>query len=200
MGAKMQTTMISFSSLGEHGDLFADLLRARKKAFVDGQNWDLPTSDGMEYDQYDTPASRWIAVHDRGKIMAGIRLTPTTARCGEYSYMIRDAQLGLLPSIPRQLLFAEAPVDSTIWESSRIFVDPDVPASERSKVHLDLMNEMIIQARKLGAKEVLGLVPAIWKRWTKRINIQASAGGPIMIIDGMRTQVASMDTTKAYIN
>jgi len=113
------------------------------------------------------------------------------------------AQLGLLPSIPRQLLFAEAPNQIQPYGViSRIFVDPDVPASERSKVHLDLMNEMIIQARSLVQKKCLGLVPAIVGKnvGPKRIQIFKRVRIPFMIIDGMRTQVASMDTTKAYIN
>lgn len=196
----MQATTISFSTLNTSGGLFAELLRARKRAFIDGRHWDLPSAEGMEFDQYDTPASRWIAVHDGQKIAAGIRLTPTTALCGQYSYMIRDAQLGLIQTIPRQLLFSEAPVAPDVWESSRIFVDVDVPAKDRAAVHLQLMSEMIIQARLLGAREVLGLVPAVWKRWTQRIGIRARAAGPVMIIDGMRTQVAAMETSRAFMN
>lgn len=196
----MQTTTISFSNLDASGALFTELLRARKRAFIDGRHWELPTVDGMEFDQYDTPASRWIAVHDKGRIAAGIRLTPTTAGCGQYSYMIRDAQLGVIETIPRQLLFSEAPVADDVWESSRIFVDAAVPAKDRATVHLKLMSEMIVQAHMLGAKEVLGLVPAVWKRWTQRIGIRAYAAGPVMIIDGMRTQVAAMKTSRAFMN
>ena len=106
----MQVTTLSFENLHNHGELFANLFRARKQSFIVRNNWDLPEALGMEYDQYDTPASRWVAVHEFGEIYAGIRLTPTTARCGIYSYMIRDAQMGLLESIPQDLLYAPAPV------------------------------------------------------------------------------------------
>ena len=37
-----------------------------------------------------------VAVHEYGQVLGGLRMTPTTARCGIYSYMIRDAQRGLL--------------------------------------------------------------------------------------------------------
>ena len=63
-----------------------------------------------------------------GQVLAGVRLTPTTAKVGIYSYMIRDAQRGLMPTIPDSLLFEEAPVASHIWESSRVFVTEAVPA------------------------------------------------------------------------
>ncbi|MGB1208430.1 MAG: hydroxymethylglutaryl-CoA lyase, partial [Paracoccaceae bacterium] len=35
-------------------------------------NWDLPEAEDMEFDQYDTPQSRWIAIHDLGEVLAGI--------------------------------------------------------------------------------------------------------------------------------
>ena len=93
----MQTTTLSFANIHNHGELFANMLRARRELFIVHNKWDLPEALGMEYDQYDTPASRWVVVHDEfGRVLAGNRLTPTTTRCGIYSYMIRDAQRGLL--------------------------------------------------------------------------------------------------------
>ncbi|HHI70120.1 MAG TPA: N-acyl-L-homoserine lactone synthetase, partial [Rhodobacteraceae bacterium] len=88
----MQTTTLSFENIHQNGELFANMFRARRELFIVQNKWDLPEALGMEYDQYDTPASRWVVVHDDlGKVLAGNRLTPTTARCGIYSYMIRDA-------------------------------------------------------------------------------------------------------------
>ncbi len=191
-GAQMLTTTLSFENLHNHGELFVNLLKARKQSFIVENNWDLPEADGMEYDQYDTPASRWIAVHQFGEVLAGIRLTPTTARCGMYSYMIRDAQKGLLESIPQDLLYFEAPIAQHIWESSRVFVSRNVPAKMRVRVQASLMSEMISTARAVGATQILGLVPAVWSRWIARLDLKAEAAGPKMEIDGTMTQVALM--------
>ncbi len=188
----MLTTTLSFQNLHNHGELFVNLLKARRQCFIVQNNWDLPESEGMEYDQYDTPASRWIAVHERGEVLAGIRLTPTTARCGMYSYMIRDAQKGMLDSIPSDLLDFEAPVDAQIWESSRVFVSQSVPAKMRIRVQTDLMNEMIRSSRTLGATQILGLVPAVWSRWIGKLGLHAEPAGPKMEIEGVNTQVALM--------
>jgi N-acyl-L-homoserine lactone synthetase len=188
----MLTTTLSFQNLHNHGELFVNLLKARRQCFIVQNNWDLPESEGMEYDQYDTPASRWIAVHERGEVLAGIRLTPTTARCGMYSYMIRDAQKGMLDSIPSDLLDFEAPVDAQIWESSRVFVSQSVPAKMRIRVQTDLMNEMIRSSRILGATQILGLVPAVWSRWIGKLGLHAEPAGPKMEIEGVNTQVALM--------
>jgi N-acyl-L-homoserine lactone synthetase len=180
----MQVTTLSFQNMHNHGALLANILRARHETFIQNAKWDLPQADGMEFDQYDTPASRWIAVHELGEVLAGGRLTPTTARCGIYSYMIRDAQKGLLPSIPSDLLYDEAPVASHIWESSRIFVAQRVPANLRMRVQLHLINEMTISARALGASSILGLIPENGPRWGRRVGLDIDVVGPVMDIGG----------------
>lgn len=180
----MQTTTLSFANLHNHGELFANLFRARKQSFIVQKNWDLPESMGMEFDQYDTPQSRWIAVHDEvGQVLAGMRLTPTTARCGIYSYMIRDAQAGLLGTIPQDLLFDAAPVEETVWESSRVFVSHDIPQSLRRRVHGYMVEAMTKSARELGATRIIALTAANWPRWYGRCGLEAEAIGRTMFID-----------------
>jgi len=178
----MQTTTLSFDNMHNHGVLFTNMLRARHETFIQQNNWDLPQVDGMEFDQYDTPASRWIAVHEFGEVLAGVRLTPTTARCGIYTYMIRDAQRGLLDTIPQDLLYEEAPVASHIWESSRIFVSHKVPAKLRMRVQMSLINEMTISARELGASSVLGLIPENGPRWGRRVGLDIDVIGKVLTI------------------
>ena len=192
----MQTTTLSFENMHNHGELFANLLRARRQSFIVQNKWDLPEANGMEYDQYDTPASRWVAVHELGRILAGIRLTPTTARCGIYSYMIRDAQLGLLDSIPQDLLYDDAPVSPHIWETSRVFVAHDVPASQRAEVHAELSAEMCRAAREVGAAQLLGLIPAIWARFARRNGLEAEPAGRVMKIDGHSNQCVLFHMSK----
>ncbi len=183
----MQATTLSFDNFHKHGDLFANMLRARHRTFIERNQWELPQADGMEFDQYDTPASRWVAVHEFGHVLAGVRLTPTTARCGIYSYMIRDAQRGLLETIPRDLLWEEAPVAEHIWESSRVFVSDDVPSKIRLRVQIELIGEMVRSARELGASRVLGLIPEHSPRLARRTGIECEPAGPVMDIGGSRS-------------
>lgn len=192
----MQTTTLSFDNIHAHGTLFTSVLRARHQSFIVQRKWNLPQVDGMEFDQYDTPQSRWIAVHEAGQVLAGIRLTPTTARCGIYSYMIRDAQLGLLGTIPDRLLFGEAPVSHTVWESSRVFISHQVPSALRVQVQRDLMTEMVATAQVMGAEMLLGLCPHIWGRWMRRIGFRTEAAGPVIEIDGVANQCVAMDCRK----
>jgi N-acyl-L-homoserine lactone synthetase len=192
----MQTTTLSFANLHQHGDLFANLFRARRQSFIVQNGWDLPEALGMEYDQYDTPASRWIAVHDGGTILAGVRLTSTTARCGIYSYMIRDAQQGLLGGLPADLLDQEAPVDANIWESSRLFVSHETPMSIRRKVHALLNVEMTKSAEALGAHRVIGIIPSNWPRWAARCNMDVEAAGRVLEFEGYESQAVWVNIIK----
>jgi len=190
----MQTTTLSFENIHNYGELFANMLRARRELFIVQNKWDLPEAMGMEYDQYDTPASRWVVVHDElGQVLAGNRLTPTTARCGIYTYMIRDAQRGLLDTIPPHLLYEEAPVGATVWESSRLFVSNNVPAGMRRRVHAQLVTALASAARNVGATQCLTLLNANWPRWAGRVGVDMTAMGPVMEIDGVNNQVVSMN-------
>jgi N-acyl-L-homoserine lactone synthetase len=194
----MLTTTLSFENMHKHGELMVNLLKARKQTFIVQNNWDLPEVAGMEYDQYDTPASSWIAVHEGERVLAGVRLTPTTARCGMYSYMVRDAQKGMLESIPDTLLFEEAPIDPKVLDATRVFVSKDVPAEQRMDVQTRLMAKLIETAREMGAREVLGLVPAVWPRWIRRLGLVAQPAGPVMLVDGLPVQVARMDLSNTH--
>jgi len=190
----MQTTTLSFANIHNHGELFANMLRARRELFIVHNKWNLPEAMGMEYDQYDTPASHWVVVHDEeGQVLAGNRLTPTTTKCGIYSYMIRDAQRGLLDTIPAHLLYEEAPVAPHIWESSRLFVSHDVPSSIRRRVHAQLISQLGDSVRLLGATHCLTLLAATWPRWADRVGVKMKAMGPVMVIDGIENQVVLMD-------
>ncbi|KEP70752.1 N-acyl-L-homoserine lactone synthetase [Thioclava sp. BHET1] len=194
----MEATTLSYANLHNHGELFANFFRARHQTFIGWKQWDLPQVDGMEFDQYDTAASRWVAVHDRSRVLAGVRLTPTTHRCGIYSYMIRDAQKGLLESIPSQLLYKEAPVAEHIWECSRIFVSEHVAARDRLKVQFQLIHEMVISARQFGASKVLGLIPGSAPRLARRVGLDCVPNGPVLDIGGDHVCVEISLATKMH--
>ncbi|MGB4907440.1 MAG: N-acyl-L-homoserine lactone synthetase, partial [Tabrizicola sp.] len=107
-----------------------------------------------------------------------------THRCGIYTYMIRDAQRGLLETIPRDLLNFEAPIDPNIWESSRVFVANEVPAAERLRVQMQLIHEMVVSARNLGATTLLGIIPEHSPRLARRVGLDCVPSGPVMDTGG----------------
>lgn len=184
----IRATTISFGNIHEHGELLVRYLNARREIFIERLQWNVAQADGMEFDQYDTPFCRWVVLHDFGEVVAGVRLLPTTAQCGIYSYMLRDAQLGILPDIPTDALFLKAPVNPLIWEASRFFISVDVPAAHRKLVQLRLFESMSLVARENGAHHVLGIVPSVWSRWARRLGADAIPIGARFSIDGTRSQ------------
>ncbi|MCX7302590.1 MAG: N-acyl-L-homoserine lactone synthetase [Rhodobacterales bacterium] len=190
----MHSTTLSFANMHNHGELFANILRARRESFIVRNQWDLPETMGMEFDQYDTPVSRWLAVHDEsGAVLAGVRLTPTTARCGIYTYMIRDAQRGLLDSIPADLLYGEAPVEEGTWEVTRGFIASDIPAAIRQKVRLKLVLQMLRTSREEGIRCMLALLPSNWDRWAARCKLDMAPAGRNMNMGGIDYQAVWID-------
>ncbi|UWR21927.1 acyl-homoserine-lactone synthase [Sulfitobacter sp. S190] len=190
--AGIRVTTLDFTNIHQHGELFVNYLKARRETFIDHKGWDLPQVSGMEFDQYDTAQAKWVVLHEYGEILGGIRLTPTTARCGQASYMIRDAQLGLLENIPADILYFEAPIHDKVWEATRLFVSQNVTSVRRLRIQTILMEQMAVTARALGCLYIIGIVPAVFHRWTKRIGMSAFAAGPVLSVGGDRTQAAMM--------
>lgn len=190
---EIQATTLSFENMHAYGKLFPNYLRARREVFIDHKGWDLPQTGGMEFDQYDTPQSKWVVVHEYGRVVAGMRLTPTIASCGQYSYMLRDAQRGLLEHIPQHVLYFEAPVRPAIWEATRLFVASSVSSKRRLVIQTILLEHMAASSRDMGVRAIIGIVPAVFSRWMKRIGMNATPVGPALEIDGDRTQAALMN-------
>ena len=190
--ARIEETVVCVENQHRYGQLYADLLRARKTVFIDQKAWDLPQADGMEFDQYDTPQSRSVVIHEYGRVLAGVRLLPTTAQCGCYSYMLRDAQRGLLPNIPEYILYEPAPVVAHVWEATRLFVTKNEPAERRLVIQAKLIKAMANAATQQGATHVIGIVPAAFQRWMNRLGLSALPVGPKLNSSGDHTQAAVM--------
>ncbi|MEZ5912198.1 MAG: acyl-homoserine-lactone synthase [Paracoccaceae bacterium] len=192
----LRATTLTVKNMHQFGDLYVNFLEARKRTFIDRLHWSLPQVDGMEFDQYDTPQASWVAIHEYGEVLGGVRLMPTTSRCGIYTYMLRDAQRGILHDIPTDVLFFEAPVDPSVWEASRLFISDDVPAHRRLYVQTMLMAQFSKTACEGGATHVIGIVPAVWSRWLRRLDLDAVPVGPKFSIDGTSSQAALFNARK----
>lgn len=179
---------LSFHNFHSFGNLFQKYLKARKSIFIDRLNWHISEAEGMEFDQYDTPFCRWVVLVEFGEILGGVRLMPTTATCGIYSYMLRDAQRGLLDDFPTDVLFIDPPVDAYTWEATRFFITDNVPGARRRLIQQMLFSEMNRVAAENGARYILGIVPAIWSRWARRLGVTATPIGAPFSIDGSRSQ------------
>ena len=174
----MQSTDITFDNFGETGTLFTELLRARYHHFIETRGWDLPNTRGLEFDQYDTPESIYCTVHEGLDVYGGFRVTPTTAHCVNASYMLRDAQLGLLPNLPLSILDEPAPQDPAVWEVSRVFVSDSLSSHNRMRVRKELGESFARLARTWNINAFLCLTSVTAALLTRRSGLQISPAGP----------------------
>ena len=73
---------ISCENVHEFGTALHSQFRLRYEGFIERQHYDVSVYDGMEFDQYDTPASRYLIYHtEDGKALGVSRLTPTVLSC-----------------------------------------------------------------------------------------------------------------------
>ncbi|TGN40854.1 hypothetical protein E4L95_21625 [Paracoccus liaowanqingii] len=149
-------------------DLVASFFRLRKQIFVDRMAWPLHHAEGIEFEQYDTFDTVYVIAHQDGRAVGGARLKRTDCSFGggtvRYSYMIRDAHLGLLPGMPTNLCHGEPPVDPQSWELTRFAALPLPGLAERileaSNTHL----------HRLGASDCLFLGPPAFLRMATRLG------------------------------
>ena len=74
------------------GSAFHSQFQLRYRAFIERQDYDVRIYKGMEYDQYDTPASHYLVYHTPdGRALGVSRLTPTTQGC-----MLKDLWPGMV--------------------------------------------------------------------------------------------------------
>lgn len=161
--------------------LVAAYLRLRKEVFVDALNWDLYAHNAVEFEQYDHFGATYVIAEDleTGEVVGGARLLPTVsggAHCTgavRYSYMIRDAERGLLDGLPVDTSFAAAPVDPAVWELTRLV----------SRGSARVAQAIITAARDylvgVGAKRCLFLGPESFLRLARMMGSDAQPMGQV---------------------
>lgn len=184
----MQGTTLSFSNIHRHGELFGKIMEARKPTQLPS-NWEDTGTGNHDFDQYDTPQSRWLAIQsDDGDVLASLRLTPTTAQSGVYSYMIRDAQKGLLEDVPKDLLFEDAPVDEGTWEMTRANLKPGMFDVDRDVVRYRLLQQLSETAKTEKIAKFVALLPTNWKSWALDHDFKIKPAGRVWRVGGRDLQ------------
>jgi len=158
----MNTLVITWKTIPKHGELWLQSHQLRHQAFVDRLGYDVPSHDGLEWDQFDTPRAAYIVVEDGGRCAAVCRLVPTCA-----PYMLETVFPELLPYAP--------PKQADVWEASRIAVDATLPALARDSA----LKALIVGVQRFGLehgiRHYLGLMPVpIFRRTLMRHGVRVN--------------------------
>ncbi len=189
----MKPIILDWSTIHDHGSAWYSHHELRKRVFVDGSDWDIPTDRHIEWDQYDCGNTVYsIVLDDTGKCVACARMNPTTGQNGIYSYMIKDAQRSLLTGIPSCLLAGPAPVCRSLWEGTRYATDPSLSRQESQMAQIAVIDGMIAYAQANCIVGFLGLMPVAVYRLLRRLGYHIVEFGNQVEIDGRLTRVALM--------
>ena len=92
--------------------------------------------------------------------------------------MLRDAQRGLLPDLPRDVLDTEAPQDPHIWEVSRVFVSDRLKSRERMLVRHAMGRSFAQLSKKWRINAFLCLTSVTSALLTRRSGLELTPAGP----------------------
>lgn len=152
-------------------------LKLRKEIFVDRLEWPLFHADDLEFEQYDSFDTTYVVATCGDEVVGGARLRRTDQRSGSghvrYSYMIRDACLGILTGLPRNLCHSLPPMDENVWELTRMVV---AGPKEVTRLILQATNDFLFEK---GAESVIFLGSPAFLRMAKTWNWPAHQLGPV---------------------
>ena len=165
------------------------IFRIRHRVFKERLGWDVPSSDGLEQDQYDHEDTWYFLLRDQDdKIVGTCRLIPTTS-----SYMIGEVFSELLDG-------DEPPHSPKVWEVSRLAVDITVSGRRvLSQVHQltrQLYCGMAELGLSLGITEFLGVYDLAIARFMKRVGAKPSWQSRTHIVGGTTAIAARFDVTE----
>lgn len=165
--------VLNIETAHRFGDALPILLKLRFNEFVERLDYKVPTYNGMEYDQYDTPAAVYIAWRDAdGRIAAGSRISPT-----HRPYMIKDLW-------PQSVQYQELPCTPRVWEITRFFVDRSLNEEQRIRAHAEILCAYLEFALKNGIRSYIGTAPPrLWKHTLIKYGWPVEFLGPVTIID-----------------
>ncbi len=179
-------SVISYKEIHQAPDLFFGHHRLRHREFIDRQNYDVKTLDGMEFDEYDTLASVYLVYSEDGKTVLGCsRLTPIDFGC-----MLKDHFSELVDD---HRLFTQ----DNIWEGTRFCIDSRLPSDKRSTILKAISVGYLEFALSRGIDSIIGLMPTLILRTVfERNGIElARLGAPTQIGQHSRIQAASIAVT-----
>lgn len=191
----MRLTTFSFIDRGSYHQSYTGFLELRKRVLVDGLGWNLPVMGEAESDQYDNPTAIYSIVQVEGRVIAGARAAPCNARWDGWSYMLNDADLGLIPGIPQGLL-PKYPKEKTVWECTRFVSDDNQGTNEdRLQATRIVVAGLCHLSGGLGARSLMSLSPAPLGRLLRSFGYNVSIAGDAYICadDGRRYRPFSMD-------
>jgi len=171
-----------------HGEAWISHHRLRYRLFVERQQWNVPHVGGFEYDQFDTPAAKYVLwIDDHGQARGVTRLIPTTR-----PYMMQT----LWPD----LVEGELPCTPLVWEATRFGCDPDLDPAVRGQIVHALICACLEFGLMNGIKKLLGVMPlGIFRNVIQASGCSIALLGPSRRIGRHTVAAAEIEVSAAVL-
>ena len=160
-------------------EVMSGMFQYRRKVFVDKLGWQLSIEHGAEIDQFDRSDTVYLAARgDDGEVTGTARLLPTTS-----PYLLGEV-------FPKLMGLHPVPSAPDIWELSRFAAtDPQAPPTNAlsqftSTSVLDLLDSVLIEAARRGAKRLITVSPLGIERLLRRYGVTAHRAAPPVTMNG----------------
>ncbi|MCX4162948.1 MULTISPECIES: acyl-homoserine-lactone synthase [Paraburkholderia] len=176
----MQTTIRIGTRREFDSEHIKQMFQLRARVFNRRLGWDVPTTDGMEIDDYDALNPHYMLIQDETSRVRGCwRLMPT-----EGPNMLRN-------TFPQLLHGAAAPAGRHIWELSRFAIDTE--GEERTFGFTDLtisaLQVAMTFAQRMGITRYATVTTTPIERLLRRTGVEVYRFGPPLQI-GVERAVA----------
>ncbi len=164
------------------GNLIAQQHKLRHRSIIKRQNWEVPEIHGMEYDQYDNPATTYCVWSDEDGIARGVaRLYPT-----DRPFMLQE-HFGYMVE-------GELPRGSRILEGSRFCIDKNLPKEQRDRVAKELVLSYLEYAIDMNVESIIGIMyPIYWRNLFLKNDWEAKWLGEVKRTpEGMRSRAGAV--------
>jgi acyl homoserine lactone synthase len=172
------------------GSAFHSQFQLRYRAFIERQDYDVRIYKGMEYDQYDTPASHYLVYHTPdGRALGVSRLTPTTQGC-----MLQDLWPGMVEN--KALLNSER-----VWEGTRYCIDKDVEPASRTRIIHEMAIAYLEFGLRAGISKIIGMMPTyIYRSVFEKPGIEMEYLGPVTMIGRHRIRAVAIPVDQTQLD
>lgn len=177
----MRTILINWENIHIHHKHWVAHHRLRRKIFIERLGWDLPCKDGLEFDEFDTPAAQYVLVVDDNDKVRGVSRLNTTVN----SYMIEKNWSDWLDIVP--------PRSDRVWEATRFGVDEQLDAKSRAEVIRLITSRIYRFAQENEIHEVLLTMPVfIYSRILIPLGYDLTYLSNVRPMEGVKTAIASV--------
>lgn len=168
-----------------------DQHKLRYESIKKRQDWDVPSYEELEFDQYDNPAAKYLVYRDENSIAQGSsRFYPTVL-----PYMLEESFSNFVTDI-------DIPKSPQIWEGSRFCVNHKLPPFERKKI----INYLVVGYLEAGLHaQIDGIVGLMYPAYWRGIFIQAGwpiefLGDTMRLDDGHKARAAWLPIEEKILN